>query len=55
MGTISSSYAVTQSQEGTVRVSPHNQFMKGAPSMEIHQLVQQWDKCLNVNGDYVEV
>ena len=21
----------------------------------IQSLVQQWDKCLNVNGDYVEV
>jgi len=50
------SHVATQPQEGTTCLSPYNPFVKGAEPVEIHgQLMPQWDKCLNVNGDYVDV
>ena len=55
-GTSRMSDVATQPQEGTTCLSPYNPFVKGAEPMEIHgHLMAQWDKCLNVNGDYVAV
>lgn len=50
------SHAVTQPQEGTMCLSAYNPFVNGAAPVEINgQIMSQWDKCLNVNGDHVDI
>jgi len=37
-------------------LSPYNPYVKGSEPVEIHgQLMPQWEICLNVNGDCVDV
>ena len=50
------SHVATQPQEGTMCLSPYNLLAKGAEPVAIHdQLMPQWDRCFNVNGNYVDV
>jgi len=49
------SHVATQPQEGTMCLPPYNPFVKGAETAEIHGQLMPQDKCLNVNGNYVDV